>query len=525
MPMNLINDTHEQEHLGDQATFADLVRRHQDAAFAYAYAILRDRSAAEDATQAAFLTAWVHRKAVRDLAAFGAWLRTIVRTECYRAFRRERLSTVPLDLNSASIDTPVHDAVIGTWELQQLLARAVGRLPEPDRVVISMKYLSDLSYEEMGQFLNLPLTTVKKRLHDARKRLRTSLEAVTTPRGKDAVRDCRPSSRPHFTRRIMHITGFLELVARGDTTGVGRALDDDPALLNAPGALPEFSVSGANALYLAAACGQVDVVKLLLARGASLAETSTTGVSPMAAAAIENRHQIVRLLLDAGVEMDIYAAAAFGDAARVNALLTEEPSRLHEQNVEGRTPLHFARSIAVADALIRAGAEIDATDAYGMTPLQWIAATGRYKELCAYLRDRGSRAAATDIFWACTYGDAAAVQHFLDADPLLVNTRRSPGPDVPTVAIGSTPLHEAAARGERDIVVLLLQRGANVHARAGQHQGSALHAAAAGGHRETIEVLLAAAADRDAKDASFNATAAQGAEAFGHAELVELLTA
>ncbi len=67
--------------------FNQLVHRYQDAAFAYTYAILKDRSAAEDATQTAFLTAWIHLNSLRDLAVFGGWLRKIVRTECLRIVR------------------------------------------------------------------------------------------------------------------------------------------------------------------------------------------------------------------------------------------------------------------------------------------------------------------------------------------------------------------------------------------------------------------------------------------------------
>ena len=52
------------------------------AATAYAYALLRNYAGAEDAAQAAFLSAWLHRDDLREPQAFGGWLRTIVRTEC-----------------------------------------------------------------------------------------------------------------------------------------------------------------------------------------------------------------------------------------------------------------------------------------------------------------------------------------------------------------------------------------------------------------------------------------------------------
>jgi RNA polymerase sigma factor (sigma-70 family) len=112
--------------------FGELVKRYQNAAIAYAYAILRNHAGAEDAAQAAFLTAWLRRADLREPKAFGSWLRTIVRTECSRISRRMHLVTVPLD-----------DAFGGRAEpsagnsrdpdLQHLLLTAIEALPDSDR--------------------------------------------------------------------------------------------------------------------------------------------------------------------------------------------------------------------------------------------------------------------------------------------------------------------------------------------------------------------------------------------------------
>ena len=143
--------------------FNQLVHRYQDAAFAYAYAILRDRSAAEDATQTAFLTAWIHLNSLRT----------------------DRLRTVPF--GDAFVEPPIHEASV---ELRLALLEAIAALREKDRVAISLRYLSDLSYQEMADFLLEPVSTVKKRLHGARLRLRVGLESLTAHN----VREWRPST-------------------------------------------------------------------------------------------------------------------------------------------------------------------------------------------------------------------------------------------------------------------------------------------------------------------------------------------
>ena len=77
------------------------------------------------------------------------------------------------------------------------------------------------------------------------------------------------------------------------------------------------------------------------------------------------------------------------------------------------------------------------------------------------LRQR-ARAESSDIFWACVYGDIAAVRTFLERDRSVVDARRSHGPAIHPASVGFTPLHEASVRGEDAIVKLLVEYGAVV---------------------------------------------------------------
>ena len=79
------------------ATFGDLVRRFQDMAVGYAYAVLGDFHLAEDAAQEAFITAYRKLDSLREPGAFAGWLRRLVRTACNRLTRRKQVGTAPLE--------------------------------------------------------------------------------------------------------------------------------------------------------------------------------------------------------------------------------------------------------------------------------------------------------------------------------------------------------------------------------------------------------------------------------------------
>src|ERR1044071_5820168 len=81
---------------GDEDAYGEIVRRFQDMAVGYGYAMLRDFQSAEDAAQEAFLEAYRSLSNLREPAAFPGWFRRIVFKQCDRIFRRKTVNTVPL---------------------------------------------------------------------------------------------------------------------------------------------------------------------------------------------------------------------------------------------------------------------------------------------------------------------------------------------------------------------------------------------------------------------------------------------
>ena len=161
---------------GDLEAFGQIVRRFQDMAYGYAYSILGDFHSAEDAAQEALIDAHRRLAELRTPDAFPGWLRRIVFKHCDRITRGKRPQTVPVE--AAAGEAPRHeepDRALERSDMQDKVLEAIRALPEHQRVATTLFYINGYSQQEVAEFLEVPVTTVKKRLHDARTKLRTRM--------------------------------------------------------------------------------------------------------------------------------------------------------------------------------------------------------------------------------------------------------------------------------------------------------------------------------------------------------------
>ena len=180
--------------------FGELIRRYQDMAFGCAYAVLGDFYLAEDAAQEAFITAWQNLNQLRVPMAFSGWLRRIVLTRCNRLTRGQRLSILPLDAGVKS-PSPEPDPQFNA-EQRDLRAKVLAEiqgLPEKERLVTTLFYVNGYTHSDIGEFLELPVSTVNKRLHSARQRLKKS---ATVEMFRDDLKKRRPSRSRAFAEKV-----------------------------------------------------------------------------------------------------------------------------------------------------------------------------------------------------------------------------------------------------------------------------------------------------------------------------------
>lgn len=168
----------------DGAAFERVVQEQKDRIYAYAARMLRGSAEAQDVAQEALVRLWQHRTRVEEEAA-RFWLRRTVHNLSIDRLRRRRfLSEVDMEPVEAQRPDDRHgpQQLAESGELGRSIEKALGTMVPLDRSVLILREVQGLAYAEISRILDLPLGTVKARLHRARERLRSRLvRAGVTP--------------------------------------------------------------------------------------------------------------------------------------------------------------------------------------------------------------------------------------------------------------------------------------------------------------------------------------------------------
>lgn len=330
-------------------------------------------------------------------------------------------------------------------------------------------------------------------------------------------------------RRVdAEVQQFHRALARGDVATLAGMLEKNPALVSIRGdteMLPLSAVAvrypgnesvdthmaelllaaGADvnartpysqrtSLHEAAAAGKEGLVILLLNNGADPNVRDWKGLTPLDLALEFGRREIGELLRSRGANPDIASLAALGDTKSIAALLVRNPSLVNARDLEGRPLLEIAalrRNRPLVELLLSYQPQMDVFLA---------AATGDLPRVREFLaQDRGhvnatNSRACTPLYLAAGAGQIEVAKFLLQQGADINHGCRTviPGPleeETPRVWWIS-PLHAAAAQGDREMILLLVTHGADLRARGGPGWPTPYHLAVMKGHKDLADELL-----------------------------------
>jgi RNA polymerase sigma-70 factor (ECF subfamily) len=167
---------------GDHDAFAMLVEQHQRCVYNLAFRVIKDENEALDLTQETFIRAWTALPNFKGQSQFRTWLYRIVTNLCYNRLPNLRRSLTDLgddvleDIPESDFNSPAQE--FESNEMRRHLYQAVDDLNPHYKLLITLRYQGELSYEEIASTLNLPLGTVKTGLFRAKEQLHKALSRL-----------------------------------------------------------------------------------------------------------------------------------------------------------------------------------------------------------------------------------------------------------------------------------------------------------------------------------------------------------
>ncbi|HUO46372.1 MAG TPA: sigma-70 family RNA polymerase sigma factor [Acidimicrobiia bacterium] len=160
---------------GDHASFAVLMRRHEDRVFSVCLRLMGSRAAALDAAQETFTTLYRKADQYRGTAAVGTWLYRITVNTCYDLLRKERRRPTEALPDYVDPADPASDHGFISADLRPEIETALAALSADFRAVVILSDVEGHSLPDIADALELPVGTVKSRLFRARRQLATML--------------------------------------------------------------------------------------------------------------------------------------------------------------------------------------------------------------------------------------------------------------------------------------------------------------------------------------------------------------
>jgi RNA polymerase sigma-70 factor (ECF subfamily) len=175
---------------GDGEAFGQLIERFKGKVFQLAHGLTRERSEADDLAQEVFIKAYYALPKFQFKSEFGTWLYRVAVNHIKdylrkNKHRRGEVSLHELGETIAAEETASYEDRQVAEKRRELVQAALRRLPEKYQVILALRDMQELSYEEISRILGLSPGTVDSRLHRARQKLREKLAVMVGGKGGD----------------------------------------------------------------------------------------------------------------------------------------------------------------------------------------------------------------------------------------------------------------------------------------------------------------------------------------------------
>ena len=162
---------------GNKQAYAHIINKYKNQLYATILRMTRNPQNAQDLVQEAFIKVYQQLGKYDNKGSFSNWMYRVAINHCMDEFRKKSYKMKPVEINEEKVVNPNHPEVIFLKkEKNRQLERLIAALPEDERMIILLRYVNELSYSEISELSELPVSSVRNKLHRAKQKMRASVK-------------------------------------------------------------------------------------------------------------------------------------------------------------------------------------------------------------------------------------------------------------------------------------------------------------------------------------------------------------
>lgn len=163
--------------LGNKQAYAQIINKYKNPLYTTILRMTGNQQDATDLVQEAFIKIYLQLGKFDGKGSFSSWMYRVAINHCMDEFRKKRYKMEQIEVREDDVMDFHHPEMIFLKkEKNRQLEKLIGCLPEEERMILLLRYVNELSYNEIGELMSLPLSTVRNKLHRAKKKLRETIK-------------------------------------------------------------------------------------------------------------------------------------------------------------------------------------------------------------------------------------------------------------------------------------------------------------------------------------------------------------
>lgn len=162
---------------GNKQAYAQIINKYKNPLYATILRMTKNPYDAQDLVQEAFIKMYEQLGKYNRTGSFSSWMYRVAINHCMDEFRKKRYKMKSVEIDERMIaSTTTPELIFFKNEKSRRLERLIATLSEDERIILLLRYVNELSYQEISEAVEIPLATVRNKLHRAKKKMRNTVK-------------------------------------------------------------------------------------------------------------------------------------------------------------------------------------------------------------------------------------------------------------------------------------------------------------------------------------------------------------